>query len=130
MAPISEARKRANDKYIEKLDEIKVRVPKGRKAELQAHAEQQGESLNGFIVRAIDETIERDNGTGGKGCLLYTSTGVGSGFVSLESTVPFLMRMTRSAMAVRAWLWVMTMTVRPVFRQVSCSSWRMVLPVL
>ncbi|WP_457789669.1 YlcI/YnfO family protein [Anaeromassilibacillus sp. SJQ-5] len=67
MAPISEARKRANDKYIEKLDEIKVRVPKGRKAELQAHAEQQGESLNGFIVRAIDETIERDNGTGGKG---------------------------------------------------------------
>lgn len=61
MAPISEARKRANDKYIEKLDEIKVRVPKGRKAEVQAHAEQQGESLNAFIVRAIDETIERDN---------------------------------------------------------------------
>lgn len=67
MAPISEARKRANDKYIEKLDEIKVRVPKGRKAEVQAHAEGRGESLNGFIVRAIDETIERDNGTGGKG---------------------------------------------------------------
>ena len=67
MAPISEARKRANDKYIEKRDEIKGRVPKGRKAELQAHAEQKGESLNGVIVRAIDETIERDNGTGGKG---------------------------------------------------------------
>ena len=67
MAPLSAASQRANDKYIEKLDEIKVRVPKGRKAELQAHAEQQGESLNGFIVRAIDETIERDNGTGGKG---------------------------------------------------------------
>lgn len=62
MAPISEARKRANDKYLENQDEIKVRVPKGRKAELQAHAEQQGESLNGFIVRAVDETIERDNG--------------------------------------------------------------------
>ena len=39
---------------------MKVRVPKGRKAELQAHAEEQGESLNGFIVRAVDETIERD----------------------------------------------------------------------
>ena len=62
MAPISEARKRANDKYLENQDEIKVRVPTGRKAELQAHAEQQGESLNGFIVRAVDETIERDNG--------------------------------------------------------------------
>ena len=61
MAPISEARKRANDKYLENQDEIKVRVPNGRKAELQAHAESRGESLNGFIVRAVDETIERDN---------------------------------------------------------------------
>ena len=60
MAPISEARRRANDKYLENQDEIKVRVPKGRKAELQAHAESRGESLNGFIVRAVDETIERD----------------------------------------------------------------------
>lgn len=50
-----------NKKYLQTLDEIKVRVPKGRKAELQAHAEGQGESLNGFIVRAVDETIERDN---------------------------------------------------------------------
>ena len=49
-----------NKKYLQTLDEIKVRVPKGRKAELQAHAEKQGESLNGFIVRAVDETIERD----------------------------------------------------------------------
>lgn len=51
-----------NKKYLQTLDEIKVRVPKGRKAELQAHAEGQGESLNGFIVRAVDETIERDKG--------------------------------------------------------------------
>ena len=49
-----------NKKYLQTLDEIKVRVPKGRKAELQAHAEEQGESLNGFIGRAVDETIERD----------------------------------------------------------------------
>ena len=49
-----------NKKYLQTLDEIKVRVPKGRKAELQAHAEEQGESLNGFIVRAVYETIERD----------------------------------------------------------------------
>lgn len=49
-----------NKKYLQTLDEIKVRVPKGRKAELQAHAEEQGESLNGFIVRAVAETIERD----------------------------------------------------------------------
>ena len=60
MAPISEAQKKANAKYLETQDEIKIRVPKGRKAEIQAHAQAQGESLNGFIVRAVDETIERD----------------------------------------------------------------------
>lgn len=44
----------------EKLDRISLTVPKGRKEELQEHAQQQGESLNAFINRAIDETRERD----------------------------------------------------------------------
>lgn len=61
--PISEARRKANERYNAKAyDEIKVRVPKGYKAELQAHAEQRNESLNGFINRAIDTQVERDNG--------------------------------------------------------------------
>ena len=50
-----------NKRYLEKLDEIKLRVPKGRKDEIKAHAEQRGESLNGFISRAIDSQIGRDN---------------------------------------------------------------------
>ena len=41
-------------------DEIKVRVNKGRKAEIQSYAEAHGQSVNGFINRAIDETMERD----------------------------------------------------------------------
>ena len=57
---ISEARKRATQAYIDKQDELKVRVPKGRKAEIQAHAEAMGESLNAFVGRAISETMERD----------------------------------------------------------------------
>ena len=57
---ISEARKRANQAYIDKQDELKIRVPKGRKAEIQAHAEAVGESLNAFVGRAINETMERD----------------------------------------------------------------------
>ena len=58
---ISEARKRANDKYLkEKVEEFKVRFPKGKKDEIKAHAEAQGESTNAFINRAIDETMERD----------------------------------------------------------------------
>lgn len=59
-----------------------------------------------------------------------SSTGVGCGLTCEDRTVPDLIRITRSAMAVRAWLWVMTMTVRPVWRQVSCSSFSTLLPVL
>lgn len=54
------------DRYNAKVyDEIKVRVGKGRKTVIQAHAEAQSESVNSFINRAIDETIERDNATPG-----------------------------------------------------------------
>lgn len=59
--PLSEARKRANQKYIDKQGEIKVRVSKKRKAIIQSHAEAQGESVNGFINRAIDHEMERDS---------------------------------------------------------------------
>lgn len=46
----------------EKLDEIKFRVPKGQKAVIREHAEKHGEKLTPFIIRAINETMERDNG--------------------------------------------------------------------
>ena len=45
----------------ENYDVYQIRMPKGRKAEIQAHAQAQGESVNGFIGRAISETMERDN---------------------------------------------------------------------
>jgi predicted HicB family RNase H-like nuclease len=47
-----------NKRYLEKLDEIKVRVPKGKKETIQEHAAALGESLNGFINRVIDEAME------------------------------------------------------------------------
>lgn len=43
------------------LDEIKFRVPKGQKEAIRNHAESRGEKLTPFIIRAINETIERDN---------------------------------------------------------------------
>lgn len=42
-------------------DEIKVRVDKGHKAEIKAHADSIGESVNSFIGRAINETMARDS---------------------------------------------------------------------
>lgn len=48
-------------KYQDKAyDKILVRIPKGQKDTIQAHAQAQGESVNGFIGRAISEAIERD----------------------------------------------------------------------
>lgn len=59
---LSESRKRANAKYNAKAYEtILFRVKAGQKAEIQAHAEKFGESMNGFLTRAVDETIGRDN---------------------------------------------------------------------
>ena len=41
-------------------DRINLTVPKGEKEIIKAHADKTGESVNGFINRAIDETMERD----------------------------------------------------------------------
>ena len=49
----------------ENCDRVNLTLPKGRKAELQAHAAARGESTNGFIGRAINETMERDNAASG-----------------------------------------------------------------
>ena len=58
---ISEARHRANEKWNAKAyDEIKVRVPKGDKEKIQAFAQGNGETVNGFINRLIAETIGMD----------------------------------------------------------------------
>lgn len=48
----------------ENMDRINLTMPKGRKGEIKSHAQARGESLNGFINRAIDETMERDRGRG------------------------------------------------------------------
>lgn len=44
----------------ENVDRVNLTMPKGRKAVIQAHAEAQGESVSGFINRAILEAMERD----------------------------------------------------------------------
>ena len=63
---ITDAQKRAVAKYnAAAYDTILVRVKKGQKDAIQTHAEAQGESVNAFINRAIDEAMERDKG--GKG---------------------------------------------------------------
>lgn len=52
---------KVKDRYNAKAyDTILTRVAKGQKVQIQAHAAERGESVNGFIIRAISETMERD----------------------------------------------------------------------
>ena len=60
--PTTKAQQRAVAKYMkENYDNFQLRMPKCKKDKIKAHAEQHGESLNGFINRVIDETIEKEN---------------------------------------------------------------------
>lgn len=57
----TEAQAKAAKKYLkESVEDVRIRVPKGQKAVIKTHAEKQGESMNAFVVRAINETMERD----------------------------------------------------------------------
>ncbi len=58
----TDSQKKATNKYLaEKVEEMKVRVPKGMKEVIKSHADQfDGGSLNAFIQRAMQETMERD----------------------------------------------------------------------
>ena len=59
---VSKAQQKADAKYMKNnYDEIKVRVEKGKREIIKAAAEQAGESLNGYIKKAVDQRMERDN---------------------------------------------------------------------
>ncbi len=44
----------------EKYDRVGLMLPKGKKQDVKEHAKKKGESMNGFIIRAIDETMQKD----------------------------------------------------------------------
>ncbi len=61
--PASKAQQKAVSKYMkENYDVYQIRMKKGQKDAIKAHADSQGESINAFIGRAITETMERDTG--------------------------------------------------------------------
>ena len=62
MSPASKAQQKAVNKHMKSnYDRVNLVMPKGKKDIIQAHAAQQGESVNAYINRAIDEAMQRDN---------------------------------------------------------------------
>ena len=65
--PVTKAQQKATAKYkVNNYDRMEILLPQGKKADLKTYAADRGESLNGFVNRAIDETVDRDNGKEGE----------------------------------------------------------------
>ena len=61
---VSKAQKAATAKYEVKVyDKVLVRLPRGKKSEIEAAAKPKGQSVNGFISEAIDEKLRQDKKT-------------------------------------------------------------------
>lgn len=59
--PYTDAQKRATAKYNAKAyDRIEIKVKKGQKEIIQKHAEEQGKSLNSYIVDLIESDMQDD----------------------------------------------------------------------
>lgn len=58
---VSKAQQKAVAKYMKNnYDEIKVRVEKGKREIIKAAATAAGESVNGYIKKAVDQRMERE----------------------------------------------------------------------
>lgn len=84
---MGKASTRAQNRYIAKTyDRVNLTLPKGQKEVVQLHASALGESVNGFIGRAISEAMERDGGgTAPSGPQEAAGTAQEAGVVSLPS---------------------------------------------
>lgn len=57
----TEARRENNKKWdAENLDRISIAVPKGKKDDIKAAAAAVGESMNQYIITAVDQRMEQD----------------------------------------------------------------------
>ncbi len=55
-----------NDYAKKAYDDIRLQVKKGRKEIIKAHAEAKGESVNGYITKAIDARMAQEDEPAGE----------------------------------------------------------------
>ena len=91
---ISKSQQKAVHKYVKaNYDRMELTVPKGQKDTIKAHAAAQGESVNGFIGRAISEAMERDGSGSSSEVRRTTQEGIG------VSLIPELLEAAQKAAA-------------------------------
>lgn len=62
--PVSETKRRNNDAYNAKCDAIMLRPRKEAGQEIRSAAAAAGQSLQGYILQAVRERMERDRADG------------------------------------------------------------------
>lgn len=60
MGERTEAQKKAQKKYMERFTIARIRMDKEKYARVQEHSKSTGESVSGFVNRAIDNQIAQD----------------------------------------------------------------------
>lgn len=59
--PVSKSQQKAVHKYVKaNYDRLELTVPKGRKDDIKSAAAAAGESMNQYIINAVDQRMERD----------------------------------------------------------------------
>lgn len=64
--PISATKRRNNDNYNAKCDYISIRPIKARGQKIRQAAEDAGQSLQGYILQACEERMQRDAANAGQ----------------------------------------------------------------
>ena len=63
----TKAQQKAVNKYVKRnYDRLNVVLPKGRKAAIQSAADAAQQSLNGYVVQAIENRMEHEEESQGK----------------------------------------------------------------
>lgn len=62
--PVSESKRRNNDNYNAKCDAIQIRPIKEKGTMIRRAASNAGQSLQGYILQAVFERMERDGESG------------------------------------------------------------------
>lgn len=58
--PVPESRRKANDAYNAKCDRIIIQPLKAKGTAIRTAAQTAGESLQGYILKAVEQRMERD----------------------------------------------------------------------
>ena len=57
----SEKKMKTNQAYLNQLEDIKIRVPKGYRGKIQEYAKNQGLSVNQLVIRSIQLDAQENN---------------------------------------------------------------------